>query len=221
MIWCVSECLERKPKDLDINSCFFTKSRQSLSKDIDLRKPEMYLPLKRICQGKKRIRRKKVKPEQQSSSSSSEDDVIFESCYIPASQLKSLMKVKRGTNDASSDSSESIQEYIGSNTSIASNVRDFESYSICVIDYTGFILNMFQESVMADAKIKDIKESTSLPLLEFTLNLLKDIHMNNYTFTGWSEDAIEDLKNRVLNLLFLTSTVTRVSFGKLIFVVLL
>lgn len=217
LIFFFSDCLERKPKHLDLNSCFFLSNRQTtMSKCVDLRKPEVYVFLKRNFRGKKRTHRKRTKSVAKSSSSSSEEqDVMIDHCFIPASQLKSLLKVKTGTNntDSSSDSSES-SHFIHSDSSVASNVNDFQSYSISVIDYIAFNLNIFQECVLLDAKFKDIKACTSPTVLEFSFRLLKEMHTDKYKFSGWSVEAVQDLKNRLLELLFLSSSVTRVAFGK-------
>lgn len=213
-----SECLERKPKHLDLKACFFLANRQSYElKNIDLRKAEVYVPFMRNMRGKKCTRRKRMKPKTKSSSSSSpEQDVIFESCYIPASQLKSLMKVKNGTNgsDSSADTDDSSHTYIGSDTTVSSNVNYFQTYSLSVIDYVAFNLNIFQECVFLDAKFKDVKACTSPPVLEFSFRLLRDVHSQKYKFSGWPEESVEDVKYCLLELLFLSSSVARVSFGK-------
>lgn len=216
--------MERKPKHLDLSSCFYVPNKQSnLSKNIDLRKPEIYLPLKRHLRGRKRVRKKVIKEEVKSSSSSSEEqDVMLESCYIPASQLKSLLRVKTGNNNdlSSSDSKESSQENIVPDSSLISNSDDFHSYSVSVIDYIAFNLNVFQECVFLDAKFKDIDACTSPPVLEFSFRLLKEIHSDKYKFSDWPVEDVEDLKNRLLELLFLSSTVSRISFGKKFFIII-
>lgn len=218
----ISVSLQRKPKNLNLNSCFvITKRNRNIPCNTDFIWPENYAPKKkRNFIGKKRVRRKKIRTnEKVSSSSSGEDNILFEPVAIPASQIKTLQKINRiSKNSASksiSDVDESDQDFSLFDSCLPSQVQDFRCYSISVIDYMHFVLNLFQESSQLDRKTSEYMTSTASLILEFSLNALKDIHNGRYGFEGWSKEDVDGIRDHLLKLVFLSATVTYSSLSKI------
>ncbi|GFR21245.1 lysosomal-trafficking regulator [Trichonephila clavata] len=211
----VPACLQRKPKDLPLSSCFILSKRiKHVPYNIDSRWPDNCVPKKkRTLFGKKRIRRKRLKVlEKDSSSSSGDDQVLFEPCAIPASQLRTLQKVHR-INSASvpkslSEVDESDQEPPLMDLSLPIQLQDFKCYTISVMDYMHFILNLFQESAQLDHRNSEYTSCSAQLILEFSLNTLKDIHNGRYSFQGWLKEDIHSIRDQLLKLVFLAATVT-------------
>ncbi|GFS96541.1 lysosomal-trafficking regulator [Trichonephila clavipes] len=211
----VPACLQRKPKCLPLSSCFLLSKRiKHVPYNIDLRWPDNCVPKKkRTLFGKKRIRRKRLKIlEKDSSSSSGDDQVLFEPCAIPASQLRTLQKVHR-INSTSvpkslSEVDESDQEPPLMDLSLPIQLQDFKCYTISVMDYMHFILNLFQESAQLDHRNSEYTSCSAPLILEFSLNTLKDIHNGRYSFQGWLKEDIHSIRDQLLKLVFLAATVT-------------
>ncbi|XP_055949206.1 lysosomal-trafficking regulator-like isoform X3 [Argiope bruennichi] len=215
---CVSSIpssLQRKPKSLPLSSCFvLPKRNKNVPCNIDLRWPENYNPKrKRNLFGKKRIRRKRLKDlEMNSSSSSGDDQVLFEPCAIPASQLRTLQKVHRinptSVPKSLSEGDESDQEISSADPLLPVELQDFRCYSISVMDYMHFILNLFQESAQLDLRNSEYRSCSAPLILEFSLNALKDIHGGRYAFQGWPKEDVQSIQGQLLKLVFLSATVT-------------
>ncbi|CAL1269910.1 unnamed protein product [Larinioides sclopetarius] len=215
---CVSSIpssLLRKPKCLPLSSCFvLPKRNKNVPCNIDLRWLENCNPKrKRNLYGKKRIRRKKLRDlGKDSSSSSGDDQVLFEPCAIPASQLRTLQKVHRinptSVPKSLSEGDESDQDIPSVDPSLPLELQDFRCYSISVMDYMHFILNLFQESAQLDLRNSEYSSCSAPLILEFSLNALKDIYSGRYAFQGWPKEDMESIQNQLLKLVFLSATVT-------------
>ncbi|GFT10478.1 lysosomal-trafficking regulator [Nephila pilipes] len=207
--------LQRKPKCLPLSSCFVSSKRgKHIPYNIDLRWPDNCIPKKkRTLFGKKRIRHKRLKIlEKDSSSSSGDDQILFEPCAIPASQLRTLQKVHRinptPASKSLSEVDESDQEPPLVDPSLPVQLQDFSGYTISVMDYMHFILNLFQESTQLDHRNSEYTSCSAPLILEFALNTLKDIHNGRYSFQGWSKEDIYSIRDQLLKLVFLAATVT-------------
>ncbi|KFM67642.1 hypothetical protein X975_10708, partial [Stegodyphus mimosarum] len=186
--------LQRNPKHLPFSVCFpVSKRNKNILCNIDLSRPEVYVPRKkRAFQGKKRVRRKKIKPEIENdlNSSSGEDHLVLEPCIVPASQVKALHKVNSANSTcmqkSMSEVDESDEDEFVTDLSLTHLVRDFQFYSLSVIDYIYFILNMFQESALLDRRGFECTSFSSPSILEFALNTLKQIHSRYYSLHDWT-----------------------------------